>query len=218
MSAASTESAHQRLHAEGLLAVIRADSATAAVRAGRALAAGGVRALEVAFTTPGAPAAIRELAADEELFVGAGTVLSAGQADDAIAAGAAFLVSPSLVDTVLDAGREAGVLALPGALTPTEVVAAAARADVVKLFPASLGGPGYLKALLAPLPELRIVPTGGVSAENVGAWLDAGAFALGAGGDLCPAAAIAAGDDEELTRRARGYRIALDAHAREAGR
>jgi 2-dehydro-3-deoxyphosphogluconate aldolase/(4S)-4-hydroxy-2-oxoglutarate aldolase len=201
----------QRLRDEQVLAVIRADSADAAVQAGRALAAGGIRALEVAFTTPDALAAIRELAADEELFVGAGTVLSGDQASAAIDAGAAFLVSPSLVPDALAVARAAGVLALPGALTPTEVVAAAELADVVKLFPASLGGVSYLKALLAPLPDLHIVPTGGVSAANATEWLAAGALAVGAGGDLCPPALIAEGEFGELTNRARSYREALGA-------
>jgi 2-dehydro-3-deoxyphosphogluconate aldolase/(4S)-4-hydroxy-2-oxoglutarate aldolase len=203
------DSVQQRLQDEQVLAVIRADSAGAAVEAGRALAAGGVRALEVAFTTPDAPAAIRELATDDELFVGAGTVLDADQARVAIDAGAAFLVSPSLVPEALAVAREAGVLALPGALTPTEVVAAAQVADVVKLFPASLGGVSYLKALLAPLPDLRIVPTGGVSVDNAHEWLAAGALAVGAGGDLCAPALIADGRFDELTRRARNYREAL---------
>jgi 2-dehydro-3-deoxyphosphogluconate aldolase/(4S)-4-hydroxy-2-oxoglutarate aldolase len=203
------DSVQQRLRDEQVLAVIRAGSAAEAVQAGRALAEGGVRALEVAFTTPDAAAAIGELAADPELFVGAGTVLSGAQAHAAIDAGAAFLVSPSLVPDALAVAREAGVLALPGALTPTEVVAAAEQAEVVKLFPASLGGVSYLKALLAPLPDLRIVPTGGVSAANASEWLAAGAFAVGAGGDLCPPGLIAEGRFDELTRRARGYREAL---------
>jgi 2-dehydro-3-deoxyphosphogluconate aldolase / (4S)-4-hydroxy-2-oxoglutarate aldolase len=212
---ALTETALQRLQAEQLLAVIRADSPRTAVLAGRALAAGGIRALEIAFTTPDAPDAIAELADDRELFVGAGTVLSADQAQSALDAGAAFLVSPSLVPSVLEVGRDAGVLALAGALTPTEVIAAAAQADVVKLFPASLGGPAYLRALLAPLPDLRAVPTGGVDADNAAQWLDAGAFALGAGGDLCPPKLIAAGDFNALTERARRYRATLDRRAGE---
>lgn len=214
MSALAT-GALDRLGAEGVLAVIRAADADGAVRAGRALAAGGVRALEVAFTTPDACEAITELAHDADLLVGAGTVLTGAQATAAIEAGARFLVSPGLVESALEAGEEAGVLAIPGALSPTEVIAAAQRAPVVKLFPASLGGPDYLRALLAPLPGLRIIPTGGVSADTVGQWRTAGAFALGAGSDLCPAAAIAAGDGATLTAAARRYRAAL---TREDGR
>jgi 2-dehydro-3-deoxyphosphogluconate aldolase/(4S)-4-hydroxy-2-oxoglutarate aldolase len=200
----------QRLHDAQLLAVLRAPGAAAAVDTARALAAGGVRGIEVTFTTPDACDAIRELAADPTLFVGAGTVLDAAQAEAAIDAGAAFLVSPGLLWPVVDAGVEAGVLAIPGALTPTEIAQASERADVIKVFPASVGGPGYLRALLAPFPDLRLVPTGGVTADNLGAWRAAGAFALGAGGDLCPSDLIAAGDFAAVTDRARRYRRALD--------
>jgi 2-dehydro-3-deoxyphosphogluconate aldolase/(4S)-4-hydroxy-2-oxoglutarate aldolase len=207
-----TESARQRLHDEQLVAVVRADSPGAAVSAGNALADGGVRALEITFTTPDAGAAIAELSRRDDVFVGAGTVLDADQASCAIEAGARFLVSPSLVLEVLEAGMDAGILTVPGALTPTEVVAARRHAEVIKLFPSSLGGPSYLKALLAPLPDLRIIPTGGIDAGNLGRWLDAGAFALGAGGDLCPPKLIAAGDFEALTAAARRYRTALEAH------
>jgi 2-dehydro-3-deoxyphosphogluconate aldolase/(4S)-4-hydroxy-2-oxoglutarate aldolase len=207
---ALAQSAVQRLRAEGLRAVIRAGTAEHAVHAGRALAAGGVRALEVAFTTPDAEQAIAALASSGDLFVGAGTVLTPAQAEAAIDAGAQFLVSPGFLEPVLDVAEKAGVLALPGALTPTEVLAAAARAEVVKLFPASLGGPAYLRALLAPLPEAKLVPTGGVSVTNLGDWLGAGAFALGAGADLCPPGAIAAEDFASLTESAQRYRTALD--------
>ena len=208
-----TESARQRLHDEQLVAVVRADSPDAAVSAGNALADGGVRALEITFTTPDADVAIAELSRREDVFVGAGTVLDANQASRAIEAGARFLVSPGLVLEVLEAGAGAGVLAVPGALTPTELLAARRHAEVIKLFPSSLGGPSYLKALLAPFPDLRLIPTGGVNVGNLGRWLDAGAFALGAGGDLCPPELIAAGDFEALTATARQYRTALEAYA-----
>lgn len=204
------DGAVQRLRAEGLLAVLRAPSAARAVAAARALAEGGIRAIEVTYSTPDAPSAIRELAADPTLIVGAGTVLDADQAERALEAGAAFLVSPSLAFPVLDIADAASALAIPGALTPTEVVAAAERAPVVKLFPASVVGPGYLRALLAPLPDLRVLPTGGVIADNVADWRAAGAFALGAGGDLCPGPLIAAGELAALTENARRYRRALD--------
>lgn len=207
---AIAESTVRRLQAEQLLAVVRAPSADAAVRTARALAAGGIRGIEVAFTTPDAAAAIAEICRDEELFVGAGTVLSADQAEASIQAGAQFVVSPSLAVPVLEAGNAASVLTIPGAVTPTELVAAGELAEVVKLFPASLGGPSYLRAVLAPLPHLKLVPTGGVSADNLGDWYAAGAFALGAGGDLCPSDLIAAGDFDGVTERARRYRTALD--------
>ncbi|HEU4656340.1 MAG TPA: bifunctional 4-hydroxy-2-oxoglutarate aldolase/2-dehydro-3-deoxy-phosphogluconate aldolase [Capillimicrobium sp.] len=206
----TTQPTVERLRAEGLLAVLRAPSAAAAVRTAHALADGGIAAIEVTFTTPGAPEAIAELAQDPRLFVGAGTVRDARQAEAAIDAGAAYLVSPGLLWPVVDAGEQAGVLTLPGVLTPTEVAHAAERVDVLKLFPASVGGPAYLKALLAPFPDLRLVPTGGVNADNLGEWRAAGAFALGAGGDLCPSDLIAAGDFAAVTDRARRYRAALD--------
>lgn len=197
----------------GVIAVVRAPSADGAVRAGRALGAGGVRAIEITFSTPDAPAAIAALReAEPDLLVGAGTVTEAGQLRAVAQAGAAFAVSPHTDFELVAAAGAAGILYVPGALTPTELVAAAAHAPVVKLFPASVGGPGYLKAILAPLPQLRLVPTGGVSADNLGAWLDAGAIAVGAGGDLCPAALIASEDFEELTRRAGEYARALSAH------
>jgi 2-dehydro-3-deoxyphosphogluconate aldolase/(4S)-4-hydroxy-2-oxoglutarate aldolase len=208
-----TESARQRLHDEQLVAVVRADSPAVAVSAGQALADGGVRALEITFTTPDAEVAIAQLSRRDDLFVGAGTVIDADQASRAIEAGARFLVSPALVHEVLDVAADAGILAVPGALTPTEVLAARRHADVIKLFPSSLGGPSYLKALLAPFPDLRIIPTGGVDAGNLGQWLDAGAYALGAGGDLCPPKLLTAGDFAGLTASARRYRAALAAQA-----
>lgn len=188
-----------------LMAVVRAPSADAAVAVADALEAGGITAIEVTFSTPGAPDAIRELAARPGLVVGAGTVTTLEQAGDALRSGARFLVSPHTDLGIVEMGMKHGVLTVPGALTPTEVVTAAARVPLVKLFPASVGGPGYLRALRAPFPELRLMPTGGISPGNARDWLDAGAFALGAGGDLCSKELIAAGDFEEITRRARQY-------------
>jgi 2-dehydro-3-deoxyphosphogluconate aldolase / (4S)-4-hydroxy-2-oxoglutarate aldolase len=192
-----------------VVAVLRADSAAAAAAAGRALAAGGVSALEVAFTTPDAPAAVRSLARDPDLLVGAGTVLSADQARAAVAAGAAYLVAPNFDPAVADAADALAVPLLAGVLTPTEVARAAGRCPLLKLFPASLGGPAYLRALRGPFPNLAFVPTGGVTAENATEWLAAGALAVGAGGDLCPADAIDAGDAGELSRRAAAYAAAV---------
>ena len=206
-----------RIAAAGVIAVVRAPSAEAAVRTGLALAAGGVSAIEVTFSTPDAPAAIAELrAADAGLLVGAGTVTEPAQLAAVAEAGAEYAVSPHTDRALVDAADRAGLLYLPGALTPTEVVTAAALSPVVKLFPASLGGPGYLKALLAPLRGTRIVPTGGVDAGNLGTWLDAGALAVGAGGELCPGDAIARGDFDVVTERAQAFAAALDAYRRAA--
>ena len=198
----------------GIVAVLRADSAERAVAAARALAQGGVTAIEVTFSVPEAPSAIAELATDESLLVGAGTVLSADQVDAAVHAGARFLVSPNLDEQVLDAAERRGVPALPGVLTPTEVARAARRCSVMKLFPASLGGPALLAALREPFPGLAFVPTGGVTAAGIGDWLRAGAVAVGAGGDLCPREAIEAGDAEQLRARARRYAAAFAEVAR----
>ncbi len=205
------EQLRAELAARGVVAVLRAGSAERAVAAARALAAGGVTAVEVTFTVPDAPGAIAELAADESLLVGAGTVLTADQADAAVRAGARFLVSPGLDDQVLDAAERLGVPALPGVFTPTEVARAARRCSLMKLFPASLGGPTLLAALRGPFPDLAFVPTGGVSASTVGEWLAAGAIAVGASGDLCPPDAIEARDTGLLQERAERYVAAVAA-------
>jgi 2-dehydro-3-deoxyphosphogluconate aldolase/(4S)-4-hydroxy-2-oxoglutarate aldolase len=189
----------------GVVAVLRARSAERAVEAGRALVAGGVRALEVTFTVPDAPAAIERLAADADVLVGAGTVLTAAHAAAAVEAGARFIVSPHFDEEVLDAARALGVPAVPGVLTPTEVARAARRCSVVKLFPASLGGPALLSALRGPFPTLAVVPTGGVTAANLRDWVAAGALAIGAGTDLCPTEAVERGDSRALEARAARY-------------
>jgi len=199
------EGLRAELARRGVVAVLRAGSAERAVGAARALAEGGVTAIEVTFSVPDAPAAIAELAPDESLLVGAGTVVSADQVDAAVRAGARFVVSPHLDDAVLDAAKRNGVPALPGVLTPTEVARSARRCSLVKLFPASLGGPAFLAALKEPFPGVDFVPTGGVTADNLGDWLRAGAVAVGAGGDLCPRAAIESGDADALRARARRY-------------
>ena len=198
-----------QLAERGIVAVLRAGSAERAVAAARALAEGGVTVIEVTFSVPEAPSAIAELGTDESLLVGAGTVLSADQVDAAVQAGARFVVSPNLDEQVLDAAASRGVPALPGVLTPTEVARAARRCSLVKLFPASLGGPALLAALREPFPGLAFVPTGGVTADSVGDWVRAGAAAVGAGGDLCPREAIEAGDVESLRARAMRYAAAF---------
>lgn len=187
----------------GLLAVLRGASAAAAVEVADALVEGGVRGIEVTFTTPDAPGAIRELAArhGDAIVLGAGTVTSAGQAAAAARAGARFLVSPGLDPALLPAMRETGLDVLPGVLTPSEVMLAMRHdVPVVKLFPGASGGPAHLSALRAPFPEMEFLPTGGVSAENVGAWFAAGALAVGVGGALAPSTLE---DRPELVARAR---------------
>jgi 2-dehydro-3-deoxyphosphogluconate aldolase / (4S)-4-hydroxy-2-oxoglutarate aldolase len=170
----------------GIVAVIRAGSADAAVAAGETLAEAGIGALEITFTTPGATAAIERLAA-RGLLVGAGTVTSRAHAREAADAGARFLVSPGLDDEVLEAMLATGLATLPGVFTAGEVMRARRLgATAVKLFPAGAGGPGLLRALREPFPDLAVVPTGGVTPANLGDWVAAGALAVGAGGSLCP--------------------------------
>jgi 2-dehydro-3-deoxyphosphogluconate aldolase / (4S)-4-hydroxy-2-oxoglutarate aldolase len=149
-----------------------------------ALVRGGIELVEVTMDTPGALDAL-EGAADRGLTVGAGTVVSAAQVRDAAAAGARFVVSPGLLPEVIEAARELGVEPVPGVFTATEILAAtAAGARVMKLFPASCGGPAYLRALRAPFPEVQLVPTGGVRIDEIPAYLEAGASAVALGGEL----------------------------------
>lgn len=178
----------ERLKAAGLVAVVRAESADAALHIADALVAGGVTALEITYTVPGAGDVIRALAArytDGDVLVGAGTVLTAAQAADAIDGGAGFVVSPCLVPEVMDVCAERNVPALPGAMTIREVVDCLNRgAEIVKIFPADLFGPAILKDIHGPLPEVQLMPTGGVTADNVGDWIRAGAVCVGVGGQL----------------------------------
>ena len=188
-----------------VLAVLRAPSAQSALRAADALVAGGVTGLEITYSTPDAPAVIRAL--DEKygdrIYLGAGTVTTEREAEQAADAGARFLVSPGTREALTAAMKATGLVVMTGALSPTEVMAAVEYgSDVVKIFPASLGGPAYLKALRGPFPGVPLMPTGGVSPENIDEWFGAGAIAVGAGGDLCPAAALDAEDWAEITRRA----------------
>ncbi|GAB3127207.1 bifunctional 4-hydroxy-2-oxoglutarate aldolase/2-dehydro-3-deoxy-phosphogluconate aldolase [Glaciibacter psychrotolerans] len=189
-----------------VLAVVRAPSADSAILAAGALIAGGVTGLEITYSTPDAPAVIRELAAryGESIYLGAGTVTTAEQAEQAHAAGATFLVSPGTRPDLTRAMKATGLTVMTGALTPSEVMAALDYGtDVVKIFPASLGGPAFLKALRGPFPELALMPTGGVTPENIDEWFAAGAIAVGAGGDLVSGADLAAGRYDEVERKAR---------------
>lgn len=195
----------ERLGEVGVIAVIRAADLLGAVRAVNALVAGGVRGIEITFTTPDAELAIKEIAAIPDIVLGAGTLRTSRQVADAVSAGASFLVAPGVEPDVARAMVDTEKAVLLGALTPTEVMVALGEgAHAVKLFPGSLGGPAYLRTLSGPFPELRIMPTGGVSVDNVGEWFAAGAFAVGAGSELCSAADIAAqrwGRIEENARR-----------------
>ncbi len=191
----------------GVIAVVRAPAAVGLRAVARALVAGGVGAVEITLTTPGAIAAIAELARDAALagcLVGAGTVLDETAARAVIDAGARFVVSPALDHAVLHACRERDVPCMPGAFTPTEILEAwRAGASLVKLFPAASLGPGFIRDVLAPLPFVRLVPSGGVTLENAAEWIRAGAAAVSVGGALLRAALLGHESAAELTARAR---------------
>ncbi|HJX63033.1 MAG TPA: bifunctional 4-hydroxy-2-oxoglutarate aldolase/2-dehydro-3-deoxy-phosphogluconate aldolase [Polyangia bacterium] len=196
-----------RLTSIGIIPVVRAESTDMARRAVAAILKGGISVLEITMTVPGAVDVIKGLTAeiDPEVIIGAGTVMDAQTAQACIEAGAQFIVSPALSLETIAFCNQQGVLVMPGALTPSEVVAAwSAGADFVKVFPAgAVGGASYLKALKAPLPQIKLVPTGGVSLQTAAAFIKAGAEALGVGGDLVDIKALREGRDELVTDRAR---------------
>jgi len=192
----------------GLVPVLRADSVEQAMALADAIAAGGVTVLEVTMTVPGAIEVMRRLAEQRpEILIGAGTVLDPETARMCILEGAQFVVSPALNVATIEMCHRYSVAVLPGALTPTEIVTAwQAGADVVKVFPASaMGGPKYLASLKGPLPQIEMIPTGGVMLGTAAEFLEAGAFALGVGSDLVAAKMIAEGRPEVITEIARKY-------------
>ncbi|MCT1476871.1 bifunctional 4-hydroxy-2-oxoglutarate aldolase/2-dehydro-3-deoxy-phosphogluconate aldolase [Microbacterium sp. p3-SID336] len=203
-----------RARTTGILAVLRAPSPELALEASEALIRGGVTGIEVTYSTPDAPAVIRELIArhGEAAYVGAGTVTTPEQATQAAEAGAEFLVSPGTLPDLTRAMLDTGRVVMTGAMTPTEVMGALELGvDVVKIFPASLGGPSYLGALRGPFPDAPLMPTGGVKPDNLAAWFAAGAVAVGAGGDLANSASIQAADWADLEQRAVRFTEALRA-------
>ena len=202
-----------RIHATGVIPVVRAPSAAEAIAAVEAMRAGGIDVVELTMTVPSAVTVIEEVVArhGDAIVVGAGTVLDAETARTCILAGAAFVVSPIVDRPTIRVCRTYGVAVMPGALTPSEVVAAwRAGADLVKVFPCSaVGGASYIKALRAPLPQIELVPTGGVTLATVGEFIAAGAWAVGAGGDLVDLARLRRGDHAGLTETARRYVAAI---------
>ena len=197
---------------EKIIASVRLDDYASAVDVARALAAGGIRVLEFTLTGRGALEAIAatRLALGDTVCVGAGTVLSAADAHATIAAGAQFVVTPALRPTVIDACTSHNVLAVCGGFTPTELLQAhECGAQLVKVFPAQAGGARYLSDVLAPLPFLKLVPTGGISALNAQEYLAAGAVAVGIGGSLVSRKAVATGAFDEITKAAVHCRAAV---------
>jgi 2-dehydro-3-deoxyphosphogluconate aldolase/(4S)-4-hydroxy-2-oxoglutarate aldolase len=200
-----------------IVAVIRADDGDRLADVAGALAAGGVEAMEVTFTVPRAHQVLERVADrwGDKILLGAGTVLDSETARIAILAGAQFIVSPTVSRRVIRLCRRYDTLVMPGALTPTEVLTAwESGADIVKIFPSEVTGAAYLKALSGPLPQVRLMPTGGVNLQTAAAFLKAGAFALGVGSSLVSPTAVAAGDLASIEQLARQYvEIARQARA-----
>ena len=198
-----------RVFSSAIVAVIRSQSGEQLVDVAQALLAGGVEVMEVTFTVPGAARVIERVAErlGDRILLGAGTVLDPETARTALLAGAEFIVSPSTNVQVIEMCRRYGKLAMPGAFTPTEVVTAfQAGADIVKIFPCDVGGPAYLKALHGPLPQIPLMPTGGVNLETAADYLKAGACALGIGSSLVEPAAVASRQFDRIEELARRFR------------
>ncbi|MDP9903604.1 bifunctional 4-hydroxy-2-oxoglutarate aldolase/2-dehydro-3-deoxy-phosphogluconate aldolase [Arthrobacter bambusae] len=197
----------------GALLIARLDSADEAYRVSEAAIEGGIRAVEVPLTVPGALGVIERLAdkyGDQGIVIGAGTVLDAEAAFASISAGARLLVSPQFNPKMIAAGNRYQAVTASGAFTPTEVVnTLEAGADIIKLFPAELGGPSYVKTILAPLPQAPIMPSGGVTPANVGAWFGAGVTAVGVGSFVTKAARND-GDFGLVARAAQTFLTAID--------
>jgi 2-dehydro-3-deoxyphosphogluconate aldolase/(4S)-4-hydroxy-2-oxoglutarate aldolase len=197
-----------RIISDGVIPVIRASSKEEALAVIEAIVAGGITAIEVTMTVPDAVKLITDLSARDELLIGAGSVMDPETARDCINAGARFIVSPATnFDTILYC-NDADVVVMPGALTPTEIANAwEAGADFVKVFPAdSMGGAKYLRSLLAPMPFLKLIPTGGVNQETAADLIRAGAKAIGVGADLVDLKAVSEGRVDDITEAARSYR------------
>jgi len=205
----SSEATKEIIERTGIVPVLRARSADEGRALVDALVAGGITVIEVTMTVPGAVDLLGTLKSEygDRLLLGSGTVTKAAEAEATIEAGAEFVVSPSLHPDVIAVTKARGKVSIPGALTPTEAITAwQAGADYVKIFPCSaVGGASYLKALLAPFPELRLIPTGGVTLQTAADFLKAGARALGIGSDLVNPHAIAQGHPEAVTATARAY-------------
>jgi 2-dehydro-3-deoxyphosphogluconate aldolase/(4S)-4-hydroxy-2-oxoglutarate aldolase len=204
-----------RIEAEAIIPIVRAATPELALRAARAVLAGGISVFEITMTVPDATEVIRTLVRElgGSALIGAGTVLTAAAAHQCVDAGAGFIVSPGLdADTVVEAHAR-GVPVMPGALTPTEVIAAhRLGADMVKIFPISaVGGASYLRALRGPLPTIKLLPTGGINAANAAEFFAAGASAIGIGSELVDAKALAEGRDAVVTERARELHAVVQA-------
>lgn len=199
------------IEACGVVAVVRIDDPRAGIAVATALADGGVTNIEITMTVPGAVGLIAELSrALKGVIIGAGTVTDANTARAVIDAGARFVVGPVFKPEMITACHAHDIAAMPGCFSPTEIFAAwEMGADIVKVFPATSLGPGYFKDLRGPLPQLRLMPTGGVTIDNAGAWIHAGAVAIGAGSALVDPRAVAARNFSAITHNARQFMEAV---------
>jgi 2-dehydro-3-deoxyphosphogluconate aldolase/(4S)-4-hydroxy-2-oxoglutarate aldolase len=197
-----------RIQRAGIIPVLRATSTKEALAIVEAISAGGIDVIEVTMTVPGAIDIIRNLSrVRADLLIGAGTVLDPQNAHACMQEGAQFIVSPTVNIATIEICQRQSIPVFPGALTPTEILTAwQAGGDVIKVFPASaMGGAPYLRSLKAPLPQIELIPTGGISVATAADFLRAGAFALGVGADLCDSSAIAEGEPARITQTARQY-------------
>lgn len=199
-----------KIHEVGIIPVVRAAHPEEARRAVDAICAGGISIIEITMTVPDAPVMIQELVQHygKDVLTGAGTVTTAKQAEECLDAGAQFLVSPGLSVPVLNIASKRATLAMPGVLTPTEVMAALeAGARIMKVFPCgSAGGAKHIKALKGPFPDSRLIPTGGVNLSNAAEYISAGAFALGVGADLVDLAALRRNESYKIADMAKALR------------
>jgi 2-dehydro-3-deoxyphosphogluconate aldolase/(4S)-4-hydroxy-2-oxoglutarate aldolase len=198
----------EKVKALGLLAVIRGPSPELTVKMVEALVAGGVLGIEITYSTPNAEEVVRALSTKfgDSIVLGMGTLTKPEQAQSAKSAGAHFLVSPICEPNLVKGMVDSGLLTMAGALTPTEVFQAyTLGVDVIKIFPGSLGGPAYIKALKGPFPYIPMMPTGGVNAGNVAEWFATGVVAVGAGSELCPPQLAKDGKFEEISKLAAAF-------------
>ena len=202
----------RRIIESGVIAILRSPSGAKLLEAAKAIVSGGISAVEVTMTTPGALNIIRDTkrALGDSVCMGVGSVLDTETARSALLAGAEYIVTPVVLPSVIELGHRYGVPVIIGAMTPTEAFTAQELgADFIKLFPADTLGPGYVKSLLAPLPGLQIIPTGGVTPENIGDYIKAGSVAVGAGSALVNQDLLDNGDFSKITKLAAKYVSAL---------
>jgi 2-dehydro-3-deoxyphosphogluconate aldolase / (4S)-4-hydroxy-2-oxoglutarate aldolase len=209
----STSETLTRILESGIVAVIRMTDTGRLLRVVEAIQTGGVNLIEITMTVPDALAMIRRVTdeASQDVVVGVGSVINRNMAEDAVEAGARYVVSPVFKPEVVDACKALGVPVMQGAFTPTEALAAhEAGADIVKVFPADVLGMAFLKGVLAPMPFLRLLPTGGVTLDNAGDWVRAGAVGVGVGGALLDSKAIASDRFDVITDNARRLRASYE--------